>query len=54
MIIYQSEKFKIERDETGERWTIYPGTSWMEANSIWYELSNKTKEDEWIDELARK
>lgn len=40
-ILYESDKFRVEKDETGEKWTIFPGTSWIEANAIYYEYQRR-------------
>ena len=46
MIIYESEKFKIEKKYNGVTlWTIDPGTSWLESHSIYYEYCEKKKKD---------
>ena len=60
MIKYESEKFKIEKTPYGTiLWTIYPGCSWLEAHSIYYEFCEKKRKDlqeksqSYFDDLVR-
>jgi hypothetical protein len=36
MILYQEEKFKVEKIDGSERWTINPGISLLEARKIYF------------------
>lgn len=62
MIVFECDKFKVEKDSNGEYWTIHAGTSWIEARMIYYsEFISKiaagelvpitTKKDDSVEEL---
>lgn len=41
MILFQCDRFKVEITESGESWTVYPGSSLIEAMSIYRDYREK-------------